>query len=45
VLLDDTTNAKLTKTIKVSKKPIELLGYLKGFDTLVVLSGPYVSFQ
>ena len=44
VLLDDTGNAKLTKTITVSKKPVEQLGYLKDVNSLVVLSGPSVSF-
>lgn len=36
---DETGNAALTKTITVSKKPVEQLGYLKDVNSLVVLSG------
>ncbi|KAF9647158.1 hypothetical protein BDM02DRAFT_3170498 [Thelephora ganbajun] len=35
---DEAGNATLTKTITVSKKPIEQLGYLKDVNSLVVLS-------
>lgn len=38
ILLDATGNATLTKTITVSKKPVEQLGYLKDVNSLVVLS-------
>jgi len=34
----------LTKTITISKKPVEQLGYLKDVNSLVVLSGLSVSF-
>ena len=40
-LLDETDNAVLTKTITVSKKPVEQLGYLKDVNSLVVLSGAF----
>ena len=43
VLLDGTGNATLAKTITVSKKPVEQLGYLKDVNSLVVLSGSSVS--
>ena len=42
LLLDETGNATLTKTITVSKKPVEQLGYLKDVNSLVVLSGTFV---
>ena len=42
ILLDATGNATLTKTITVSKKPVEQLGYLKDVNSLVVLSGAFV---
>jgi len=42
ILLDATGNAALTKTITVSKKPVEQLGYLKDVNSLVVLSGTFV---
>jgi len=38
ILSDATGNATLTKTIAVSKKPVEQLGYLKDVNSLVVLS-------
>lgn len=43
MLLDETGNAALTKTITVSKRPVEQLGYLKDVNSLVVLSGAFVS--
>jgi len=41
---DNSGNAKLTKTITVSKKPVEQLGYLKDVNSLVVLSGSFLPF-
>ena len=42
VLIGPTGNATLTKTITVSKRPVEQLGYLKDVNSLVVLSGALV---
>jgi len=39
--LDGSGNPELTRTITVSKKPIEQLGYLKDVNSLVVLSGAF----
>ena len=42
--LDGTISATLTKTIPVSKKPVEQLGYLKDVNSLIVLSGTVFSY-
>ena len=42
--LDNNGNAKLAKTITVSKRPVEQLGYLKDVNSLVVLSGSFFQF-
>jgi len=44
IFSDNAGNAKLTKTITVSKRPVEQLGYLKDVNSLVVLSGSFLLF-
>ena len=44
ILSDGTGSATLTKTITISKKPVEQLGYLKDVNSLVVLSGSSTLF-